>query len=199
MSIGTQRVAKHIPVTTNTSIARQRRGKHAFATTQSCNSTIVYVPLHCFTWEYISNNRGIYNPRQNARSRQHFNNNYMKDRLELWSWYYVTYMLRCHTGPTMEILCKEPRWQSTYLKQRRDKKFKYITKICSSLYSVQNYRFVMFFWMWKLRVRAPLKNLKATPEMKTKSNQLWQLGRERFALVIFTHTYESGVNRKLHV
>jgi hypothetical protein len=57
----------------------------------------------------------------------------------------------------------------------------------------------MLFWMWKLRVRAPLKNQKSTPEMKTKSNQLWQLGRKRFALVILTHTYESGVGRKLGI
>jgi hypothetical protein len=30
--IATQRVPKHIPAATNTSVARQRRGKHAFAT-----------------------------------------------------------------------------------------------------------------------------------------------------------------------
>jgi hypothetical protein len=32
MSIARQRVARCIPATTNTSIASQRRGKHAFAT-----------------------------------------------------------------------------------------------------------------------------------------------------------------------
>jgi hypothetical protein len=32
MPVDRQRVAKHIPATMNTSIARQRRGKYAFAT-----------------------------------------------------------------------------------------------------------------------------------------------------------------------
>jgi hypothetical protein len=32
ITIARQRVAKHIPATTNTSIARQRSGKHAFTT-----------------------------------------------------------------------------------------------------------------------------------------------------------------------